>query len=236
MTINGPKTYDWLRAVREADRSVLPFGTRGVLAILADGWMDQQGGSAWPSLATLAKACGLTPRMVSKHLAPAFEAGFLRREGGRTEGRSTRYFAMLPAGESPGREKPVTCEAGFSPQVDDAVTSEARFPGVRSPLPATNPGPTQDNPSGEEGAVDVGADERAGEAAAAFRASSPVVAVAPVLLTAGHRTEADREALHERARARAKRDKAERERLRRDERLAANAIRSLAATEAACPP
>jgi len=77
--------------------------TRGVLRALADGWMGPDGGSAWPSLESIATAADCSVATVCVRLAEAEQAGWLRRErskGGTDRhgrGITTRYFAVVPA-------------------------------------------------------------------------------------------------------------------------------------------
>ena len=88
--------FEWERQLRS---SGLPFGTRGVLAILAS-YMNRDGAGARPSLDTLADSCGLSRRQLSNHLRPALELGWLARESGRGPGSATSYAARLPGAES----------------------------------------------------------------------------------------------------------------------------------------
>ena len=90
--------FVWERALRD---SGLPFGTRGVLAILGS-FMNADGTGARPSLPTLAAACGLSRRTVSHHLEPALTAGWLARESGGS-GKASRYSARLPIGQQVAR-------------------------------------------------------------------------------------------------------------------------------------
>lgn len=183
-------TYVWLRGTRDASKTVLPFGSRGVLAIMADAFMDEDG-HCWPSLPTLAAACGLSREQLSRHLKVAIDGGYLLRDGGNQSGRPTHYDAALPT--------VVVSDAGHagpgSPStrvVDDPGTTEeepvTRVAGAHDPghgRPTTNPGPTQtDNPAVEEEAVDVTTDERAREAEPPPAPAAPVSAPLPETSTA----------------------------------------------------
>ncbi|YCH10271.1 helix-turn-helix domain-containing protein [Arthrobacter sp. alpha11c] len=56
--------------------SSLPTGARAVCWALAS-FADNTNGTAWPSLATLAKATGLSKPVISRHTVRAEAAGYL---------------------------------------------------------------------------------------------------------------------------------------------------------------
>lgn len=73
--------------------------TRHVLLTLSI-WMDDDGGSCFPSTQTIAAACALSERTVCTHLELADAAGWIRRQlrGAGGQGwRSMEYFAALPS-------------------------------------------------------------------------------------------------------------------------------------------
>lgn len=129
----------WLDRLRS---SSLPFGTRGVLAILAT-YMDPDGGGAFPSLDTLAEACGLSRRHVTNHLRPALDAGWLQRTSSRGPGASTRYFAAAPiasAAAESGQPASRSLQPSPGTRLPESGQPASWSPG--SPLPTTTPSTT----------------------------------------------------------------------------------------------
>jgi hypothetical protein len=129
----GPENVErfvWERALRA---SGLPFGTRGVLAILG-AYMDRDGTGARPSLDTLATACGLGRRQVSNHLRPALDGGWLVRESGRGPGSATSYQARLPTTEI-GKPVARTARSRAGNQLPDCGQSTSRVGAADCPPP-----------------------------------------------------------------------------------------------------
>ena len=66
------------------------------VALTLSLWMNEMGGSAFPSVETLERATGLSRRAVQTHLAILVEKGWLKRTKRRNEdGRQGSYLLSL---------------------------------------------------------------------------------------------------------------------------------------------
>ena len=83
---------------REIGRSNLHSTTRAVLHALGNGFMDQYGGNAHPTIPQIAKEAGLSARRTQDHLIRAAEAGWLERWrfGKNNHNRRWQYQATFP--------------------------------------------------------------------------------------------------------------------------------------------
>ena len=77
------------RAVRDAE---LPAPVKVLLYTLATYYTPT--GSIWPSVATLAKACCVTPRSLQRHLRMSQIAGWIERE--ERHGKTPVYTLLIP--------------------------------------------------------------------------------------------------------------------------------------------
>lgn len=121
---------------------------RLVLLSLADQANDE--GLCWPSVATVARRCGVSPKSARRWLHYLEERGWLRRE--EKSGTSNRYWLTPPTGDTPPVDgTPPTHGRGTPPTGD------------RAPLPPTGAEPSENHqmepspsppPSGR-GAVDA---------------------------------------------------------------------------------
>lgn len=97
-------SYALTQAILRAYRG--PRAAKGVLLVLAD--FADDGGVAWPSIATIAEAAQLKPRQVQNHLGVLADAGYIAPLSGRVGGRalSTRWLVVAdPAAGTEGLEK-----------------------------------------------------------------------------------------------------------------------------------
>lgn len=85
--------FSWRAAVAQGD---LPAPAKH-LALTLSLHMSELGDSCFPSHATLSSETSLSTSTVCTHLKTLEDAGFILREPG-SKGRSTHYFATLPAG------------------------------------------------------------------------------------------------------------------------------------------
>lgn len=144
----GARAVDRFTWERELRTSGLPFGTRGVLAILG-GYMNRDGSGAWPSLDTLSDSCGLSRRQLSNHLRPALELGWIARESGRGPGSATSYAARLPGTES-GQRTALTQQKSGQPSARTPQRAGSRVPESGQPTSGVRaaecppPSPDQD--------------------------------------------------------------------------------------------
>jgi hypothetical protein len=91
--------YGWWRAIRASDLSP----TARHVALNLSTYMNQEGGGAWPSMATLADDTGRSRAVVKRAIRELRDAGFLTVESGggrRGDGGyvSNRYRASFPSG------------------------------------------------------------------------------------------------------------------------------------------
>lgn len=85
-----------LQYAKEVAGSDLPAGVKATCWALAT-FADNDTGEAWPKVKTLAKAAGLSPRVVSQHTGTAESAGYLRKK--RRYDNSILYTITVPAAE-----------------------------------------------------------------------------------------------------------------------------------------
>ncbi|MGX5716841.1 helix-turn-helix domain-containing protein [Arthrobacter sp. MAHUQ-56] len=77
-------------------KSDLPSGVKATCWALAT-FADNDTGEAWPKVKTLAKAAGLSSRVVSQHTGTAESAGYLRKK--RRYDNSVLYTITVPTSE-----------------------------------------------------------------------------------------------------------------------------------------
>ncbi|WP_458107684.1 helix-turn-helix domain-containing protein [Arthrobacter sp. R3-55] len=87
-----------LQYLKAVANSRLPTGARAVCWALAS-FADNTDGTAWPSLATLAKATGLSKPVISRHTVRAEAAGYLLKTVRKNN--SIIYTITEPCSEAP---------------------------------------------------------------------------------------------------------------------------------------
>lgn len=115
------RAWSWRHAIQ---KSSLQPTTKLILYNLSL-YMNEQGGSCFPSVETQAEDTGLDPKTVQRHLKKARDAGWIRVEARhfpKHEWRKHTYFASWP--ERGGTESPPTPKEIVQ---DDGVTGDSGY-------------------------------------------------------------------------------------------------------------
>lgn len=139
--------FEWERVVRRA--RALSLATKGVAYTLAT-YASDDGRRIFPGEQRLALVCGVSPRMIRKHIASLRAAGLIEltsradRRHGRadehrltvpTEGRDLAKLDLIDPDEFTGTQVPVTTRDHRNPGSPDDAAAEADHRNLSAPSP-----------------------------------------------------------------------------------------------------
>lgn len=123
------------------DNSTAPGIDRLVLLAVADS-ADDNGGNAWPSVASLARKAGVNVRTVQRSIRRLADSGALKikENAGKNGVHVYRVVMKTPPAEShPDNLSPRQSDSGAeSPRQNDAPAESRETPGTQSPEPSLN--------------------------------------------------------------------------------------------------
>lgn len=148
-TRDRPALFEWRQAVTDSNLSPMAR----LVAFVLSMHMNADGGSCWPSTATVGREAGLSEPSARKHLARLVELGWLSRRD--RPGRTSTFQASYPSHETPTVSQNPYCETPppkqesyeVAPlQVDDATPTTSQ-----NPTPTTSQNPRTSTNSSIEG-------------------------------------------------------------------------------------